>query len=118
MKDSTIATILEEPQFKAATTEGASIESLTGQEQLPTAPSEQAASFVRNLPVKLCMTIGDFKLPLRELSALAPGAVLEAPSRGQDLQVDIMADCVRIAVGRLVALGPGYGVIIEHVEGI
>lgn len=78
-------------------------------------PGDQIGPLLTGLPVQLQLSIGEFELSLGEVAALAPGAILDIPARGEDLCVNVMADKTRIATGRLVALGQAYGVLVETV---
>ncbi len=68
-----------------------------------------------NLPVRLSFELSGVEVTLAEVAALAPGAVLATPSAGDSPAVTITAGGARLARGRLVALGDGYGVVIDEV---
>lgn len=71
---------------------------------------------------------GEIKAPIRiefdggtmsaaALAALAPGSVLPLPDHGGALPVRLLAGETRWATGELVAIGDGYGVLIDSVIG-
>ncbi len=68
-----------------------------------------------DLPVRLTFELVAVELPLAEVAALAPGAVVRIPAAGDSPAVVVVAGGARLARGRLVAVGDGYGVIIDEV---
>ena len=68
-----------------------------------------------DLPVKLTFELAAVELPLAEVAALAPGAVVRVPAAGDSPAVVLVAGGARLARGRLVAVGDGYGVVIDEV---
>lgn len=71
-----------------------------------------------DLTVRLRFELATVELPLAEVAALAPGAVLAVPAAGNSPVVTVTAGGARLARGRLVALGDGYGVIVDEVAGV
>jgi flagellar motor switch/type III secretory pathway protein FliN len=88
-----------------------------GADAAPAAPHEQASSArFAELPVRLEVVLPSLHLSVGELAALAPGSVTALPVTGEDLAVRLLTEGVEIASGRLVALGSGYGVLVETVS--
>ena len=68
------------------------------------------------IPVDLRFELGELRMPVGQLKAIQPGYVfeLEAPA---ERPVTIRANRVRIAIGRLVRIGPRIGVQVMEVYG-
>jgi flagellar motor switch/type III secretory pathway protein FliN len=101
----------ETPQVWAAPTEEHQPAVSTEEHQ----PAVSAA--LAELPVRLQVVLPTLSLPVATLAALAPGSVATLPVTGEDLLVTLQAEGSEIASGRLVALGAGYGVLIDKVSG-
>lgn len=56
-------------------------------------------------------------LSARDIAALAPGSVLPVPQSGGTLRVRVSAGGATIGGGELVAVGDGFGVLLDHVPG-
>ncbi len=69
-----------------------------------------------DIPVRLHVELAAFELPLSQVAALAPGAVLAVPVEGDAPAVRITSGGSPVATGRLVALGAGYAVQVDAVE--
>jgi flagellar motor switch/type III secretory pathway protein FliN len=83
----------------------------------PAAATGPRAWVPPDLPVRLQLVIAQLQVPFGELGGLAPGCVIAVPSAGAELQVALTADSVPLATGRLVALGDGYGVLVDRLGG-
>ena len=84
------------------------------QAEAPDAP-QAIDQRLTDLPVRLQVALPAVEVAVGALAALAPGAVLPLPIEGQDLKVELLTGGVRIATGRLVALGEAYGVLVDAV---
>jgi type III secretion protein Q len=73
-------------------------------------------SAMADIPVKLDFEVGTLSLPLGELPKLAPGYVLQLPTRLEEARVVIRANGVRIGHGELVAVGDVLGVQLLAIE--
>lgn len=70
----------------------------------------------REWPVRIRVALPQLKVTLGALAALRPGAVLGLEGLGGgDPPVEVLADEVVVARGRLVALGEAYGVLVDEV---
>lgn len=67
-----------------------------------------------DVQVELAVEIGRVKLPLRELLALAPGAVLEL-DRAADAPVDVLVNGCLVARGEVVVIDGEFGVRVTAV---
>jgi flagellar motor switch protein FliN len=67
-----------------------------------------------DVQVELAVEIGRVKLPLRELLALAPGAVLEL-DRPADAPVDVLVNGCLVARGEVVVIDGEFGVRVTAV---
>jgi len=67
------------------------------------------------LPVRLKVICGEITVSLRQLADLGPGCVLDLESADL-LRVELRAEDLTVAEGQLVALGDGYGVLVEQVQ--
>jgi type III secretion protein Q len=89
--------------------------------QVWAAPTEEhqpaMSAALAELPVRLQVVLPMLSVPVATLAALAPGSVAPLPVTGEDLLVTLQAEGSEIASGRLVALGAGYGVLIDKVSG-
>ena len=56
-------------------------------------------------------------LSARDIAGLAPGSVLPVPQSGGTLRVRVSAGGTTIGDGELVAVGEGFGVLLDHVPG-
>ena len=84
--------------------------------QGPTPEGEAAAGDLPGgLKVRLRLELGAVEVTLADLAALAPGAVLPVEALGDAPVVTITAPGAALATGRLVAMGDGYGVLVDTV---
>ena len=79
-------------------------------------PPAAESGLPAELTVRLNLELGGVQVTLGELAALAPGAVLKVEVSGDAPRVEITAGGAHLAVGRLVALGEAYGVLIDEVH--
>jgi len=88
--------------------------------ELPELGAGTAAGTVRDLrlladvQVELAVELGRVKLPLRELLALGPGAVLEL-DRAADAPVDVLVNGCLVARGEVVVIDGDFGVRVTAV---
>jgi flagellar motor switch/type III secretory pathway protein FliN len=89
-------------------------------EQAPQAPSADdrgarrtASAALKSSLVDLRIATPVLRVPVRALAELGPGCVIDL-SMDEILRVEVLADGSAIARGELVALGPGFGVLIEE----
>lgn len=66
-----------------------------------------------NHPVPLVIELATITIPLSMLSGLAPGSVLALAPAGESLPVRLTVGGRAVATGELVAVGEGYGVLID-----
>jgi flagellar motor switch protein FliN/FliY len=69
---------------------------------------------ILNLEVPLIVVIAQRDMPVREVMALAPGAILELP-KPADEDLEIMVNNKPIGAGRAVKVGENFGVRITYV---
>ena len=67
------------------------------------------------LPVRVEVDGG--LLSARDIAGLAAGSVLPVPQAGGTLRVRVYAGDTSIGGGELVAVGDGFGVLLDHVAG-
>ena len=85
----------------------------------PSADAVSAAApggILGDLPVRLRVALNEVKLPIQTIAALRPGSVLTLPIVGDSVAVEVLADDLPIAEGRLVAVGDAYGVLIDRLR--
>jgi flagellar motor switch/type III secretory pathway protein FliN len=75
----------------------------------------EATVSAADLPVQLTVSLSRVTMTVGEVGELAPGVILDLDLRGDDPQVELLAGDRRLALGRLVAVGEGYGVLIDRV---
>ncbi|TWG99542.1 type III secretion protein Q [Mesorhizobium sp. J18] len=73
-------------------------------------------SDLEELPVTLVFEVGRMAMPLREVSGLTPGAVIEVTDMSS-LAVDLLANGKRIGRGEIVRIGDGFGVQVTRIFG-
>jgi len=66
-----------------------------------------------NHPIPLMVELAGITVPLSTLSGLAPGSVLALGPAGESLPVRLTVGGRAVATGELVAVGDGYGVLID-----
>lgn len=83
----------------------------------PRRTTETAAWPPPNLPVTLSIQLPDISVAIGDLAALAPGGVLPCSFTMPGVPVSVKSGETEIARGRLIAVGTGYGVLVEAVVG-
>jgi len=79
--------------------------------------SQNIEALLQHVPLRVSVVIGGRTLPMREVLALGPGAVLEL-DRAAGAPVDVLLNDRLVARGELVALDDAYAVrIVELVGG-
>jgi len=78
-----------------------------------TAAATPDGSTMANHPIPLMVELASITVPLSTLSGLAPGSVLSLGPAGESLPVRLTVGGRAVAIGELVAVGEGYGVLIE-----
>lgn len=69
---------------------------------------------ILRLRVPLIVRLSERKMKLREVLALAPGAIIELPKHADD-PLDLLVNNVRIGGGTAVKVGENFGLRIEWV---
>lgn len=77
-------------------------------------PADSAAPPFEGITVPLAIEVAGIEVPLRRLQAVRQGAVLPLAGEQGRLSVRIRAGSQAIATGRIVAIGDGYGVLVER----
>jgi flagellar motor switch/type III secretory pathway protein FliN len=70
-----------------------------------------------DVPVRLQIEFAELSASVSDLLALAPGYVLPLTTEEPEIHVQVTAGGLWLASGQLVALGDGYGVLVDRVEG-
>lgn len=86
--------------------------SMPPEPELPSAAPPGAA--FADHPIPITVELDAITIPLSTLSGLAPGSVLPLGATGTSLPVRLSVGGRAIATGELVAVGEGYGVLIER----
>jgi flagellar motor switch/type III secretory pathway protein FliN len=73
----------------------------------------EAAGVIDNIPMQLRIVLHDVTVPVGQIVNLGPGCVLDL-GINDELRVQVLVESTPIATGRLVAFGPGYGVLVEE----
>jgi type III secretion protein Q len=80
----------------------------------PEAPGIEDSD-LEDLPITVIFELARMSMPLKEISQLAPGAVVPIPGLSQET-VDILANGKRIGRGEIVRIGDGLGIRIIRIS--
>jgi len=69
---------------------------------------------ILKLEVPLIVVLGQRLLPVKDVVALVPGAIVELPKRS-DEELELLANNKRIGVGRAVKVGENFGLRISFI---
>jgi flagellar motor switch protein FliN/FliY len=81
---------------------------------LPAAPPSQQLELILDMELPLVVRFGATEMPLKALTELAPGAVIDL-GRSPDDPVDVLVSNQIVARGEIVVVGGNYGVRITDV---
>lgn len=69
---------------------------------------------ILRLTVPVIVQIGERKLPMDDVLALGPGAILELNKYSDD-ELDLLVNNKRIGTGQAVKVGENFGIRITHI---
>lgn len=72
---------------------------------------------ILRLEVPIIVQIGDCNLPMEQVLALAPGAIIELP-KNADEQLELLVNNKPIGAGIAVKVGENFGIRISQVGGV
>jgi type III secretion protein Q len=78
---------------------------------------KSSGSELQDVRLPIRMEIDGIPVSIAELALLGPGSTLQVPAVGGVLQVRLFAGQTAFGTGEIVAIGDGYGVMIDKING-
>lgn len=69
---------------------------------------------ILGLEVPVIVLLGERKMSVREVTALAPGAIIELPKKAED-ELTLLVNNMEIGVGQAVKVGENFGIKLSYV---